>query len=81
MFHRSGASGRAGAHAEHPIPDDLDHLHTATPALAGIASKVATSSAISWGNATSRARRGLLRSWTTVVVAATLALGPRCRTV
>jgi hypothetical protein len=75
MFHRSGASGRAGAHAEHPTSDDLDHLHTETPALAGVASKVATSPAISWGSATGRARRGHLRSWAMVVLTATLALG------
>jgi hypothetical protein len=51
----------ASARSEQAIPSQLDHLHTSTPALAGLASKAATSPAASRGviGATRRVHRRL----------------------
>jgi hypothetical protein len=74
MFTRSGAE-RAGTRAGQGSPSHLDHRHTATPALAGFASKVVTSSATSGGFCNTQARRGHVRLRLMAIATAILAVG------
>jgi hypothetical protein len=58
MWHARGAAvRRSTSPSEHAISAQLDHLHTATPALAGFASKVVSSPTTSGGRTTTPARR------------------------